>query len=97
MMKNVIKNVALTIFTFVVIFLILGFAGYMDTHYNTTATVYEVNGNEVTLIDCAGYVWGVTDRPDLHVGEFVKISFDNNCTDYTREDDIIVTIKKLDN
>lgn len=71
------------------------FAGYSDTHYDVIGQVYSVEDNEVTLIDGAAYLWGVTDRPDLHEGDTVKIYFDNNCTDYTREDDIITKVKVL--
>lgn len=77
--------------------LILAIGGYSDTHYSTTAEVFQIEGNEVTLIDGAGYLWCVTDRPDLHQGQFVKIKFENNCTDYTREDDTILSVKALDN
>ena len=83
-------------FFFLVFFGPIAIAGYMDTHYSTTAEVLSVE-DEVILVDGAGYVWGVTNRPDLHKGDFVKISFDNNCTDYTRNDDIIIKVKKLDN
>lgn len=76
--------------------LILAIGGYSDTHYSTTAEVFQIKGNEVTLIDGAGYLWGITDRPDLQQGQFVKIKFDNNCTDYTREDDTILSVKVLD-
>lgn len=77
--------------------LLLAIGGYMDTHYTTTAEVFNVEDNEITLIDGAGYLWAVTDRPDLHRGDFVKIKFDNNTTDYTRKDDIIISVKRLDN
>lgn len=77
--------------------LILAIGGYSDTHYSTTAEVFLIEGDEVTLIDGAGYLWTVTDRPDLHQGQFVKIKFENNCTDYTREDDTIISVKTLDN
>lgn len=77
--------------------LLLGIGGYMDTHYTTTAEVFTIKDNEITLIDGAGYLWTVTDRPDLYKGDFVRIKFDNNTTDYTRKDDIIISVKRLDN
>ena len=77
--------------------LILAIGGYSDTHYSTTAEVYLIEDNEITLIDGAGYLWSIIDRPDLYQGQFVKIKFDNNCTDYTREDDKILSVKALDN
>ena len=94
--SNTIFTVIAGIFFFLVFFGTLAVAGYMDTHYSTTAEVLSVE-DEVLLVDGAGYVWGVTNRPDLHKGDFVKVSFDNNCTDYTRNDDIIIKVEKLDN
>lgn len=79
-----------------IIVVVLGIAGYMDTHYTTTAEVYSIEDNSVILVDGAGYLWEVVDRPDLKKGDFVKIKFDNNTTGYTRNDDIILSVKPLD-
>lgn len=73
--------------------LIIG--GYSDTHYSTTAEVLSTD-ESVLLVDGAGYIWEVIDRPDLHKGDFVKIKFFNNTTDYTREDDEILDVILLD-
>lgn len=81
----------------IVIVGLLSITGYMDTHYTTTAEVYSIEDNSVILVDGAGYLWEVTNRTDLAKGDFVKIKFDNNCTDYTRNDDIILSVKRLDN
>lgn len=81
----------------IVIVGLLSITGYMDTHYTTTAEVYSIEDNSIILIDGAGYLWEVTNRTDLAKGDFVKIKFDNNCTDYTRNDDIILSVKRLDN
>ena len=80
-----------------IMFLLLLFAvgGYSDTHYSTTATILSTD-TDVVMVDGAGYVWAVTDRPDLHKGDFVKIKFFNNTTDYTREDDEILDVILLD-
>lgn len=71
--------------------------GYFDTHYTTIATVLKNENNSTFLVDGAGYVWEVVDRPELHKGDFVEIKFFNNTTDYTREDDEIIKITLLDN
>ena len=71
-------------------------SGYSDTHYTVQAQVYSIKDNTVLLIDGAGYIWEVTDRKDLITkGQDVKIKFFNNTTDYTREDDIIESVKVL--
>lgn len=90
------KAVLAFVLTFVIIITLLGTSGYIETHYHTTAVVLSNENNEVMLVDGAGYVWSVTDRPDLHKDDFVKIKFFNNCTDYTREDDEILNVKVLD-
>jgi len=79
--------------SFLLILLII--AGYSDTHYSTTAEVLSTN-EDIVMVDGAGYVWAVTDRPDLHKGDYVKIKFFNNTTDYTREDDEILDVILLD-
>lgn len=80
----------------VIVIGILLIGGYSDTHYSVQADVYQIDNNSILLIDGAGYIWEVTDRPDLcHKGQSVKIYFNNNCTDYTREDDIIERVKVL--
>ena len=76
---------------------LLGVTGYTETHYSTTAEVLSNEENTVLLVDGAGYVWEVTNRPDPKEGKFVEIKFFNNTTDYTREDDEIINIKLLDN
>lgn len=74
------------------IIIVLAVGGWSDVHYSTTAAVYEQNEKTTTMVDAAGYLWEVTDRPDLKIGDIVTISFYNNCTDYTREDDVITKI-----
>ena len=76
---------------------LLGATGYVETHYNTVAEVLSNDGDSALLVDGAGYVWEMTNRPDLVEGSFVEIKFFNNTTDYTREDDEIIDIKLLDN
>lgn len=69
--------------------------GYSDTHYSVQADVYRKEGNSVYLIDGAGYIWELTDRDDLMIGQSVKLKFYNNTTDYTRTDDEIVGVRVL--
>lgn len=81
-----------------VIVFILGvcmIGGYLDTHYTCQADVYEVYDDSTVFIDGAGYLWEVYDI-DYHKGQSVKIKFSNNCTDYTRNDDIILGVTKID-
>lgn len=92
---NKVYGFIMGLLAFVVLFGLLFVGGYCDTHYSTTAEVLSADSS-VLLVDGAGYVWEVTDRPDLHKGDFVKIKFFNNTTDYTREDDEILNVVLLD-
>ena len=65
--------------------------------YDTVADVLSTENNEVLMVDGAGDVWAVSARPDLNEGDFVRIYFDDNGTDYTKRDDVIVKLEKLDN
>lgn len=91
-----LKNIALNFCILSALLLLLGTVGYIEEHYSTIAEVFSIDNDEVILIDGAGYLWTVVDRPDLHKGDFVRVYFDNNTTDYTRNDDIILKVKLLD-
>ena len=93
---NPILMFGFAIIMFFGFFLPLLWCGYQDTHYETTAKVYSVDTSETIFIDGAGYLWAVTDT-DYKVGEFVELKFENNRTDYTRNDDKIVNVIRLDN
>ena len=96
-MTKILKSIGTFILTFAIITGLLMIGGCAETRYNTTAKIYKQVDNDLFLVDGAGYVWCVSDRPDLVLGDMVTVYFDNNCTDYTREDDIILKIKRLDN
>ena len=95
-MHNVVILGLATLVMTVCIIIPLLFAGYADTHYSTVAEVYSVDATETIFIDGTGNLWAVKDTT-YKVGEFVEIKFNNNRTDYTRNDDIIVKVTKLDN
>lgn len=93
-MRNFLKDFLLGVVCIAFILLLLIIGGYGDTHYSTIAQVYEVSDTDTTFIDGAGYLWGVNDT-DYIKGQTVKISFFNNCTDYTRNDDVILKVRKI--
>ena len=96
-MIKVLKAIGAFILTCLIILALLVGGGFFETHYNTTAKIYKQVDNDLLLVDGAGYEWCVTNRPDLAINDLVTIYFYNNCTDYTRKDDIILKIKRLDN
>ena len=93
----IIETILSTLALFNACAIVLGVAGYSDTHYSTVAEVYSVEDNSILLVDGAGYLWEITDRPELHKGDMVKVKFSNNTTDYTRKDDKIIKVTLLDN
>lgn len=92
-----ITSALITLGLLIVVTFVILFASYEDTHYHTTAKVYQAEDTEFLFIDGTGNVWAVTSTEEYRVGEFVELYFDNNRTDYTRNDDIIIKIKRLDN
>ena len=96
-LRRILTSLLTFVITSIIIVAILGVAGYSDTHYSTVAEVYSVEDNSILLVDGAGYLWEITDRPELHKGDMVEVKFFNNTTDYTREDDEIIKVTLLDN
>lgn len=68
-------------------------AGYIENHYNKTATVEYVNSYDyVTAIDDQGNYWGFY-ADNLHEGDIVKLEMATNCTD-SIYDDKVIKVKK---
>lgn len=98
MINNLLYTLQEIVYPLLVLCIILFFlfiGGYYDTRYSTIAKVLDINNSGTTFVDGAGYVWSVNDV-NYQKGQFVKLYFFNNTTDYTREDDIIVKIKKIE-
>ena len=90
-----IKNYVLGTVGIIVFIAVLAFADTYQTRYTQYATVLSVDDNETLFVDAIGDVWSVYDT-NYHKDETVKIKFFNNCTDNTRNDDIILKVKRVD-
>lgn len=66
-----------------------------ETKYRMNGIVDSVSGNEIVIEDSTGNLWLIT-GDKFQVGEKVRVTFFTNFTDYTREDDEIVKVKRLD-
>ena len=91
-------NVKQIIFIFVATFFLIGMPIIADTYqsyYTQYGEVYLCDINETLIVDATGNIWSVYDT-SLEEGDTVKIKFFTNHTDYTREDDIIKKIKKVE-
>lgn len=94
-MKKSIKNFVVMC---VAVFMLIGAPIIADTYqsyYTQYGEVYLCDINETLIIDATGNIWSVYDT-ELNEGETVKMKFFTNHTDYTREDDKIVSIKRVD-
>lgn len=90
-MKNVLSFI-------LILALIIGVPAIADTYqhnYTQICEVYKVTDEVTIFVDPAGYLWDIYDT-DYHVGDFVKIYFHDNFTDFDREDDIIKKVERVD-
>ena len=89
-------NTLLVIIVGIILFLV--FPAIADTYqhnYTQICNVYSVDGNTTLFIDPVGYLWEVNDTNYVK-GETVKLYFHDNFTEYTREDDVIKKVKRVD-
>ena len=94
-MKDFIKNffVGMVAMMVILVFPIIGES--IQHNYSQVCEVYMITDTETIFIDPVGYLWSVTDT-DYKKGETVKVYFNDNFTDYIREDDIITKVKRVD-
>ena len=93
--KKMVNNFFMGLTVMMIFLIIPAIAETYQHRYTQICTVYEVTDNYTTFIDPCGYLWDVNDTNyELH--ETVKIYFDDNLTDFNREDDIIRKVKRVD-
>lgn len=83
------------ILTSIIISALVVFNG-SSIQYNQYATCTVTDINETVFIDTTGNVWSIDATDEYNEGDTVIITFDDNGTDYTIEDDIIIEIKKAE-
>jgi len=88
-MKRV-RDMVIGVIGALVVVLILGIAGWYETHYTITGTVVEVNTFQelVTVEDNDGNLWEFYGT-NFQVNDTVKMVMDTNCTYNDIEDDEI--------
>ena len=93
------KGISQFLVTCVAVFMLIGAPIIADTYqsyYTQYGEVYLCDINETLIVDATtGNIWSVYDT-ELNEGDTVKIKFYTNHTDYTREDDKIVKVKRVD-
>ena len=92
-MKKIKDTIAvILLLTVIIIPPIVG--GTVERTYFMNAEVVLTINDKVVLKDETGNLWDFF-GDDFIIGEMVKVRFDTNGTDYTREDDIVEKVKKL--
>lgn len=97
-MKKRVKRTteALIIFASVFVLLIAPIIGdTYQSYYTQYGEVYLTDDSETLIVDATGNIWSVGNNA-YHKGETVKMKFFTNHTDYTREDDEIISVKRVD-
>lgn len=82
------------ILTSIIISALVMFNGSIQYNQYATCTVTDIN--ETVFVDATGNVWSIDATDEYNEGDTVIITFDDNGTDYTREDDMIIEIKKAE-
>lgn len=86
--------ITMGILTSIIISALVVFNGSIQYNQYATCTVTDIN--ETVFVDATGNVWSIDATDEYSEGDTVVITFDDNGTDYTREDDIIVKINKAE-
>lgn len=86
--------ITMGILTSIIIGALVIFNGSVQYNQYATCTVTDIN--ETVFVDATGNVWVIDATDEYNEGDTVIITFDDNGTDYTREDDIIVKIDKAE-
>ena len=94
-MKNFMKNFFMSAVVIMVLLLFPAIGETIQHNYSQICEVYMVTDSDTIFIDPVGDLWSVTDT-NYKKGETVEIQFHDNFTDYTREDDIIKKVKRVD-
>ena len=80
-----------------VLVMFFGFIGveYYSHIYTMKGVVVSVQGEIATLEDSTNNLW-LIENNGLKEGDIVRIKWDNNGTDYYREDDTIIKVKVVE-
>lgn len=92
--KRVIETIMSVVLMIVMFVIAPGMTGYIDTHYTMNCEVTNIDKNIITVIDSTGNLWDFC-GDELLKGDAVKVTFFNNTTDSTREDDEIIKVIKV--
>jgi hypothetical protein len=96
---NHMKKLNTLLVTIVGIFVFIVLPAFADTYqsyYTQYGQIYVCDINETVIVDATGNIWAIDATDEFNEGDTVKIKFYTNHTDYTREDDAIVKIKRVD-
>lgn len=92
-MKEMLKNIAGLILIFILIIVLPGLAGYIETHYKEDVKVISTEENIVIVEKNNGESYAFYGT-DYHKDDVIKVMFFTNYTDNTCKDDEIVKVCK---
>lgn len=93
MRKKMLETIGAVIVTLLVI-LLLGIAGYHETHYTAKAEVVRVAGEDVYVVTEDGHEWEFFGE-GFAVGDMVEMEMWYSGTDLNKIDDEITSVKKI--
>lgn len=94
--KKLFTNIIFPVVTIIVFVVILGRIGYWENHYVMTATVVEVENENIFLTDTNGNLWECSfDTNDFIVGDIVKVTMFDSHTHLNIYDDEIERVEKI--
>ena len=91
-----LNTLLVTIVGIIVFFVFPAVADTCQSYYTQYGQIYLCDIDETLIVDATGNVWSIDATDEFNEGDTVKIKFYTNHTDYTRKDDAIVKIKRVD-
>ena len=89
-MRDKIQVITLTIITIIGLI----WACHYEHTYSMPATVYAVEGDTATFIDCTDCFWEYVGAEGLSVGDTVTVKFNDSFSMSNRCDDVIISFKR---
>ena len=87
MKNNIIKTIG-TIVGVTIVVLLMGIAGYLETHYEMECKVVKVTTTETVFEDNAGHHWAV-ENTDYKLNKTYTVLFNTMGTDNRLDDEIV--------
>ena len=89
------RTIVFGIIAIIVVCLVFAFVAKNEREYSMNGVIVEEESNCVFVVeDTTGNLWAFESEEGFCVNDDVVISFNDNCTNSNRIDDIIINVKK---